>query len=249
MSDAELPPGAMARGLLRRADRAALATRLAGGTTSDLAPGLADWPYSSLVLLAADHNAAPLLLMSDLSEHSRNIAADNRVSLLIDGTAGRVDPLTGPRVSLLGRAGRTTDARLRARFIARHPAAAFYAGFADFHLYRVALERSHFVAGFGRIHWIAAADLACPAAPALAGGEAELIAALNDSPDLPVALARRAGARGGSGWRITGVDPEGIDLRRKGAVARLGFAMPVQDAAAARAAIDALAAEAPATRS
>ena len=57
--------------------------------------------------------------MSDLAEHSKNIAADPRAALLIDGTAGRTDPLTGPRVTVLGTVEKTEDPRLKARFVAR----------------------------------------------------------------------------------------------------------------------------------
>ena len=113
-------PGDAARRLLRAVDRGALATSLAGG--AEAAAG--GWPYASLVLLACDHDAAPLLLISDLAEHSKNIADDPRVGLLIDGTVGRTDPLTGPRVTILGTAEKTDDARFKARFVARHPAAA-----------------------------------------------------------------------------------------------------------------------------
>jgi putative heme iron utilization protein len=221
-------PGPVARRLLRAADRAALATELADRTGGNGAP----WPYASLVLLACDHDAAPLLLMSDLSEHARNIAVDPRLSLLIDGTAGRVDPLTGPRVSLLGRAEKTTDPRLKARFVARHPSASLYADFADFHLYRVTVTRAHFVAGFGRIHWIDAADL-LPSRESvgnLASEESTLIERLLEAhADLADRLARQATGRAAGGWRITGVDPEGIDLRRKGTVARIDFAAPAVD--------------------
>ena len=85
------------RNLLRRLDRASLASGLPGqdGTA---------WPYASLVLVAVGHDLAPVMLLSDLAEHARAIAADSRVSLLFDGTAGLDQPLTGPRVSLLGRA-------------------------------------------------------------------------------------------------------------------------------------------------
>ena len=117
-------------------------------------------PYVSLVLTALDEQGAPLLLMSDLSQHSQNIAADPRVSLLFDGTAGLADRLTGERVSLIGAARIDDDAGLRALYVQAHPSAALYAGFGDFHLYRVTVERAHLVAGFGRIHWIEAADLA-----------------------------------------------------------------------------------------
>jgi len=227
-------PGTVARRLLRAADRAALATSLAGREPA----GAESWPYASLVLLACDHDAAPLLLMSDLAEHSKNIAADARAALLIDGTAGRVDPLTGPRVTALGTVEKTDDPRLKARFVARHPSAALYADFADFHLYRVTLARAHFVAGFGRIHWIDAADFTFDASAALlAESEESLIRQLSDKADR---LAQLATARRARGWRITGIDPEGLDLRREGAVARIEFPAPVPTADALTAAVDGL---------
>jgi len=145
-------PAELVRDLLRAADRAALATSLS-------AAAYQAWPYASLVLMAAATDGSPILFISELSEHSRNIAADNRVSLLIDGTAGLKDPLTGPRVSILGRAVRADLPDLKARFLARHPGAKIYAGFADFHVYRLEVTRAHFVAGFGRIHWIEAAEI------------------------------------------------------------------------------------------
>jgi putative heme iron utilization protein len=133
--------------VIRAADRASLATSQDG------------WPFASLVLAALDADGTPLLLISDLAEHAKNIARESRVSLLFDGTAGLADPLTGPRVTVLGEAGRSDDPARLQRFLARHPSAELYAGFADFHLYRVAVARAHLVAGFGRIHWIEAKEL------------------------------------------------------------------------------------------
>ena len=145
-------PAELVRKLLRGADRAALATSLPSAAYQA-------WPYASLVLMAAATDGSPILFISDLSEHAKNIAADNRVSLLIDGTAGLKDPLTGPRVSILARAVRADQPELKARFLARHAGAKIYAGFADFHVYRLEVTRAHFVAGFGRIHWIEAAEI------------------------------------------------------------------------------------------
>src|SRR4029077_17547994 len=134
------------RDLVRGLDRAALATALPveGGA----------WPYASLVLAAVDHDLSPIVLLRYLPDHSRPIAADGRVSVLFDGTQGLEQPLTGPRVTLVGRAKRTADERLARRFLARHPEAGMYAGFNDFHFYRVAVERAHLVGGFGKIRWL-----------------------------------------------------------------------------------------------
>jgi putative heme iron utilization protein len=223
--------GAEARRLVRRRGHAALATSLEGR------------PYVSLVAVACDHDASPLLLLSDLAQHTRNLLAEPRLALLFEDALPRPDPLAGPRLSLLGAARRSGDRRAAARFAARHPASAAYAGFGDFHLYRVEIERGHLVAGFGRIHWIERAELCFGGeAGGLAAAEAEIVAHMNaDHADAIALYAERLLRLPGAGWRMTGLDPEGIDLRRGDETARLDFASPVLDAAAARHALIALA--------
>jgi heme iron utilization protein len=225
-------PARTARHLLRGCDRAVLATSLQG------------WPYASLVLVAVDHDGSPLLLISDLAEHSKNLKRDQRASLLFDGTPGLDDPLTGARVTVLGDIVREEEARLLARFTARHPSAQFYAGFKDFHLYRMKTARAHLVAGFGRIDWIDAAALlyADAGGADLAAAEADILAHMNTDHAATIDLyaAKLAGLTG-EGWRLTGVDPEGADLRRAGAVARLDFPKPVSTPEGVRMAFTALA--------
>jgi heme iron utilization protein len=209
--------GTLGRQLLRRGGRAALATSLNGA------------PYASLVLYAADLDASPLLLLSDLAQHSRNIAFDPRVSLLLDGTAELAEPLSGPRLTLLGQAEAIADPRSLARFTARHPGSRDYAGFADFKLRRVAIERGHIVAGFGRIAWIARSELLfCRDTSALAAAEPAILAILNENlrEILARCVARQLGGDG-AGWRATGCDPEGIDIRCGDGVARLEFTLPI----------------------
>ncbi len=97
------------------------------------------------------------------------------------------------------------------------------------------IERGHFVGGFGRIGWVAAEDLASPGGEALAAAEAEICAHMNaDHAEALDLYARRLLGREGDGWRMTGVDPDGIDLRRGDEAARLDFAVPVLNAAGAR---------------
>jgi hypothetical protein len=142
MSD-ELDP----RALMRGQATAALGTLMDGA------------PYASLVLVAFDADGSPLLLLSRLAQHTKNLLADPRVSLLFDGTAGLDDPLTGPRLTVLGSAAACPDTDALQRYLARHPSAAAYAGFSDFGLYRVTIARGQLVAGFGRIAWIEAEAL------------------------------------------------------------------------------------------
>jgi len=229
--------GRLCRRLMRRQAHAALATSLDGA------------PYASLVAVACDTDASPLLLISDLAQHSRNIAADNRVSLLFDGGGASLpskDPLAEPRLSLLSKAERADDPRLLGRFVARHPSAAAYAGFGDFRLYRVEIGRGHLVAGFGHISWAERSELGFSAdAHALAKAEADIVAHMNaDHADAVALYAARLLRRDGSGWRMTGIDPEGIDLRNDSESARLDFKVPVLDPTAARHVLVALAEEA-----
>jgi hypothetical protein len=216
--------GAAGRRLIRGRGQAALATSLSGR------------PYVSLVAAACDSDANPLLMLSDLAQHSKNLAAEPQISLLFEDTAGHTDPLAGPRLTLLGRAEPCDDPMVRARFTARHPSSASYAGFADFHLYRVAIERGHLVAGFGRIAWIEAAELRLGVdTAALAGAEPDILDHMNrDHSDAIELYARRLLGRTETGWHMTGIDPEGLDLRSGGTVARLDFDTLVLTPAAAR---------------
>jgi heme iron utilization protein len=218
---------------MRRCERAALATSYRGA------------PYVSLVLVGLDLDASPLLLLSDLAQHSRNIAFDPRIALLFDGSAGLAQPLDGPRLTVLGQAITITDRHLLARFTARHPSSAHYAGFADFRLYRITVERAHLVAGFGRIEWIDGTDLRLSAdIAALAEAEPAILSHMNADHATEIALyAQRLLGRPQIGWRMTGIDPEGVDLRSGVETARLDFAGPVLSAQEARAALVRLAEE------
>ncbi|MBV8122091.1 MAG: DUF2470 domain-containing protein [Alphaproteobacteria bacterium] len=218
---------ALGRRLMRRCERGALATSFLGR------------PYVSLVLVALDLDATPLLLLSDLAQHSRNIACDPRVSLLFDGTEDHTDRLDGPRLTLLGQVATVSDARLLARFTARHPSSSAYAGFADFRLYRIAVERAHLVAGFGRIQWIDGADLLLSADVAeLAEAEPAILVHMNEDHRAEInRYAQRLLGRTQTGWRMTGIDPEGVDLRCDGEAARLDFPAPVVRAEQARTAL------------
>lgn len=239
---ADETPGETCRRLIRSAGTAALAT---------LAGDPAEWPYASLALVACALDGRPILLLSDLADHSRNIARDDRVSLLFDGTAGLADPMTGARVSVQGRArrhdGKDRDDPLLRRYLARHPGAEDYVDFADFRLYEVIPERAHLVAGFGRIHWIEAADLLMDMAGSapLAAAERDILDHMNaDHADALQAYAATAIPDAGGGWVMTGIDPEGLDLRREGQFLRMSFKMRVDDAAAAREILSQLAGQA-----
>lgn len=141
-------------------DHAALARGLAAqalsGTLSTLtldAPG-PGFPYGSIAPFALD-GARPILLLSELAEHTRNLRADPRASLLVV-EPGEGDPLARARACLLGRCLPADDERdrLRALYLAAHPEAARFVDFRDFHFFALTVEAARFVAGFGRMSWI-----------------------------------------------------------------------------------------------
>ena len=223
-SEAEAPARTIRR-LMREQPRVALGTLEAQGGA----------PYVSLAMVALDHAGRPLLLLSDLADHTRNFKADPRVSLLFDDTAGLESPLTGARASVQGRIAVSTDEGDRRRYVARHPDARLYAGFADFRLYRVEVQRAHLVAGFGRISWVDAAAILSSPPEALVDREADIVGHMNeDHADAIQLYAEHLLGRTGGGWRMTGVDAEGADFRRVGEIARLWFDKPVQDAESCR---------------
>lgn len=110
------------------------------------------YPFVSLVLPALSAEGEPILLLSDLSDHARNLQRDPRASLLLDGTLELKEPLTGPRLTLVGEVHRSADQPAdKARYLEAHPEAELYASFGDFKLYRFRVSEGLFVAGFGRI--------------------------------------------------------------------------------------------------
>jgi len=211
----EFDAGQAAKRLLREGRSGALAT---------LIPGSGD-PYCSLVNVATAADGAPLLLISRLAVHTRNILADPRVSLMLDERK-QGDPLEGARVMLMGKAAVTDDPAARRRYLVRHPEAEMFAGFRDFAFYRIELTGVHLVAGFGRIVDLRPAEVLTDLsdADALVQAEPDILAHMNqDHADTCRLYATRLlGATNGD-WRCVGSDPEGIELQLDRTALRLFF--------------------------
>lgn len=194
-------------------------------------------PYASLVLTATDQDGSPVLLISRLAVHTQNLEADGRASLLIDATGSAADAMEGARVTVVGSAEPTASTTARARFLARHPAAAGYADFTDFAFYRLKVESAHFIGGFGKIVDLAAADvlISLNGADELSQAEPDVVSHMNaDHADaIELYATKLLGASPGP-WRMTGIDPEGCDLVLGSQALRLPFATRITDATDAR---------------
>lgn len=228
-------PAAASRRLVRTSLKAALATLEDGH------------PYASLVLVATEPDGSPVLLVSGLAVHTRNLAKDTRATLLFDGTDSDADPLSGARVTLRGHIRRTDNPSALRRFLARHPSAEGYASFKDFATYAMDVSNAHFIGGFGRIVDIPRAELITPVAnaEALLDAEPEILAHMNsDHADAVALYASRLVGASSAGWRMTGIDPDGLDLVRGSEGARVHFPRRIATPGDARKVLAELAAKA-----
>jgi heme iron utilization protein len=232
-------PSRLAKSLLRRSRQGALATLMAG--TGD--------PYCSLVNVASAPDGAPILLISRLAVHTKNLLADPRVSLMLDERAPG-DPLEGARIMLSGRAEEADGADrdvLRQRYLNAHPSAETFVDFKDFSFFRIHPTGTHLVAGFGRI-----VDLKPEQFLTEIGDAAELIAAeqgavehMNeDHRDTMTLYATKLLGAEAADWRCTGCDPDGMDMQAEAATLRLDFPERVTSAMALRKMLVRLAGEA-----
>jgi putative heme iron utilization protein len=215
---ANFDPRNLAKSLLRRRRQGALATLMAGSGD----------PYCSLVNVASHPDGSPILLISRLAVHTRNVLADPRVSLMLDERATG-DPLEGARIMLAGRAEEASEGELdtlRRRYLNAHPSAENFANFKDFSFFRIRPSGAHLVAGFGRIVDLEPGQFLIDIGDAGALLEAEQGAVEHMNADHREAMnlyATRLLAAEAADWRCTGCDPEGIDMQAGTATLRLDF--------------------------
>jgi heme iron utilization protein len=229
----DFDPKTTAKKLMREARSGALATLMAGSGD----------PYCSLVNVATAADGTPLLLISRLAVHTKNVLADPRASLMLDERK-EGDPLQGARVMLMGSVAKTESPDARRRYLAYQPEAEMFAGFADFAFYELKLRGAHLVAGFGRIVDLAPADLLTDVsdAQAMLDAETSAIEHMNaDHADTCRLYATKLLGGPDGAWRCVGCDPEGLDLQWERMGLRLPFPKRVTEPGALRVMLKALA--------
>jgi putative heme iron utilization protein len=219
----------LARSLLRRSRQGALAT---------LMPGSGD-PYCSLVNIAGHPDGSPILLISRLALHTRNLLGDARLSLMLDERA-EGDPLEGSRIMLAGLAEQADGdevAILRRRYLNAHPSSEVFVNFKDFSFFRIRSTGAHLVAGFGRIVDLKPAQFLTDISDAASLLEAEQGAVDHMNADHREAMnlyaTKLLGAKSAD-WRCTGCDPDGMDLQAGTTMLRLDFPRRIATPAALR---------------
>lgn len=206
------------------------------GVLSTLSQRVAGFPFGSVAPFILDHAGRPVILISTLAEHTKNIAADARVSLIVQPYSP--DMQVAGRATLLGRAQRLDDkSELGPRYLRFHPQAESYFAMHDFHFYRIEPVRLRWIGGFGKIHWVEPADYLVPELP-LAGQEADILAHMNaDHGDNLRAYCRHVHGVEAASAEMIGIDPDGFDVRADGRILRFAFPDLVSDAMAARRAL------------
>jgi len=139
-NDAEL-----ARTLVAATTRATLSTITEDG-----------FPYGSAVSYATGEDGFPVVLISEMAEHTVNARGNEKASMLISvDVADGDDPLGQSRLTLVGKLRELDDpGELRGRYLEVHPYASYYADFTDFGFWRLEVERCRFVGGFGHMSWV-----------------------------------------------------------------------------------------------
>ncbi len=208
-------------------------TRAGALATNDPQSG---FPLATLVNVATDIDGSPLLLLSGLSLHTRNLVADGRASLLL-APAGKGDPLAHPRLTVVGRASVTKDERATRRFLSKHPKSRLYVELPDFNFWHLAISGVHLNGGFARAAKLTPQDvlIEMSGADEIAVAEPDVLTHMNEDHAEAVRLyATRLAGKRDAVWIMTGCDPDGVDLASGDDVARVPFAQRVASAAQLR---------------
>jgi putative heme iron utilization protein len=214
---------------------------LHNGVLSTISARLSGYPFGSITPFVLDHEGNLLILISTIAEHTKNIQADQRVSL-IAFDSNSTDMQASARLTLVGDATiAPKDAALRARYLRYFPQAENYFDMHDFQFYRIAVKQARYIGGFGNIHWIPGEEL-LPPANQLAEQEAAILDHMNaDHAENLRAYCRHVHRLEAENVAMTGIDTDGFDVAADGKLLRFGFDEPVVDAATARVALVALA--------
>jgi len=216
--------GTEARRYLRRHHAGVLAT---------LSKRLGGYPFGSVVPFILDHDAQPVVLVSRLAEHTKNMAADPRASLLVHEVAEDVQ--TAARLTLVGDAAPVPEpATVAARYLRRFPDAQGLLDLGDFTFWRLRAVFVRHVAGFGAIRSITPQSFA-PPENRRAEVEDEIVAHMNvDHGGALRGYCRHATGVEPSSAVLIGIDCDGLDVRADGALVRIEFDTPVTNAGKAR---------------
>jgi putative heme iron utilization protein len=190
------------------------------GVLSTLSVREPGWPFGSITPYAQLETGEPVILISEIAEHTRNVRRDARVSLLVQDSAALRTPQAGARVTILGYAIPVPSPYLdhaRRVYSGLFPDSADYFSAHDFSLYKIVVTHIRYIGGFGDIHWVAggafvdhaAASDIDPLAPQIDG----ICKHMNeDHADSLLLMAERLAGTRAQSARMIHVDSRGFDV-------------------------------------
>ncbi len=199
------------------------------------------YPFGSIAPFVLDHDGNPLILISTIAEHTKNIQKNPHVSLIAFDPASP-DMQAGARLTLLGDAvlADKHDDHLRARYLRYFPMAEKYFDMHDFLFHKIHVSQARYIGGFGNIHWIAGAEMQSPENQ-LAAQEADILEHMNaDHADSLLAYCRHVHNLQPQQAVMVGIDTDGFDVRADDRLLRFSFDTPIANAQEARIALVAL---------
>ena len=217
------------------------------GVLSSFSAKFAGYPFGSVMPFVLGHDCQPIVLISTIAEHTKNIIANPKVSLLV--FAGAEDLHANGRLTLIGEAEQLdkNDADLMARYCRYFPESTGYLAMHDFQFYRIHIAQARYIAGFGKMSWMAGDELVHinPQSNEIAALETSMIEHMNaDHIESMLLYCQHFHGVTPNRVQLIGVDSDGFDIEAVIAedtkILRFNFAAPIFDANSARAAFVAL---------
>ena len=215
------------------------------GVLSTHSSKFAGYPFGSVTPFVLDSDCQPIILISSIAEHTKNIAVNAKVSLLV--FAEGADLQANARLTLIGEAAQIDkdDSELRARYLRYLPQSAGYFDMHDFAFYRISIHQARYIAGFGKMGWADGNEIGA-ASNSIAALENGMLQHMNaDHVDSMLAYCQHFYNVRPQSVELIGVDSDGFDIRATInedtiSILRFNFESPIFDAQSARAAFVAL---------
>jgi len=207
------------------------------GVLSTVSLDVPGYPFGSIAPYCTDEHCRPIIYISEIAQHTRNILADPRVSMtVVERNSHSDDVQARGRVTCIADAQRVgeDEAHVRERYFRYFPSARQYGQTHSFGFFRLELVRVRFIGGFGQIYWVEANDF-MTSNPFSFEQESRIVEHMNN--DHAKALQLYAS---GAPAVMTGIDAEGFDLLVSERKLRIGFETPVRDMDQARQALIAM---------
>tara|TARA_Y100000766_G_scaffold234347_1_gene209353 strand:- start:483 stop:1295 length:813 start_codon:yes stop_codon:yes gene_type:complete len=202
------------------------------------------YPYGSIVSFIHDDEGNPVILISDMAEHTINARNDQRASMLISEPSGEGDPLGKARLTLVGSLHLLEDPKIeRNDYLEKHKHASFYVDYEDFNFWKLVVKECRYVGGFGHMSWVNSNEYRSAEIDPLFLNSQEIINHMNeDHGDANILYAQKlANLHDCTEATMLGIDRYGVTLRATTThgprMARIGFATPLNNQEEARPAV------------